>query len=194
MRVIMLGPPGAGKGTQGERIASRYQVPHISSGEIFRDEVARQTPVGIQLSGYLNAGDLVPDGLVLSMIMDRGGAAPDNDGGYVLDGSPRTLPQAEAAGKIGKEAGVAALAVLYLDAPPEVFVQRLAGRGEDRSDDSAAVARHRLEVYAEHTKPLVDYYDGRGILLRVDASPSADEVSRAIFADLDRINAPRQGW
>jgi adenylate kinase len=193
MRVIMLGPPGAGKGTQGERIASRYQVPHISSGEIFRDEVARQTPVGIQLSGYLNAGDLVPDDLVLSMIMDRVVAAADNDGGYVLDGFPRTLPQAEAAGKIGKEAGVAALAVLYLDAPPEVFVQRLAGRGEDRSDDSAAVARHRLEVYAEHTKPLVDYYDGRGILLRVDASPSADEVSRAIFAELDRINAPRQG-
>ena len=193
MRVIMLGPPGAGKGTQGERIASRYQVPHISSGEIFRDEVARQTPVGIQLSGYLNAGDLVPDDLVLSMIMDRVVAAAENDGGYVLDGFPRTLPQAEAAGKIGKEAGVAALAVLYLDAPPEVFVQRLAGRGEDRSDDSAAVARHRLEVYAEHTKPLVDYYDGRGILLRVDASPSADEVSRAIFAELDRINAPRQG-
>jgi adenylate kinase len=193
MRVIMLGPPGAGKGTQGERIASRYQVPHISSGEIFRDEVARQTPVGIQLSGYLNEGDLVPDDLVLSMIMDRVVAAAENDGGYVLDGFPRTLPQAEAAGKIGKEAGVAALAVLYLDAPPEVFVQRLAGRGEDRSDDSAAVARHRLEVYAEHTKPLVDYYDGRGILLRVDASPSADEVSRAIFAELDRINATRQG-
>ena len=193
MRVIMLGPPGAGKGTQGERIASRYQVPHISSGEIFRDEVARQTPVGIQLSGYLNAGDLVPDDLVLSMIMDRVVAAAENDGGYVLDVFPRTLPQAEAAGKIGKEAGVAALAVLYLDAPPEVFVQRLAGRGEDRSDDSAAVARHRLEVYAEHTKPLVDYYDGCGILLRVDASPSADEVSRAIFAELDRINATRQG-
>jgi adenylate kinase len=193
MRVIMLGPPGAGKGTQGERIAGRYQVPHISSGEIFRDEVARQTPVGIQLSGYLNAGDLVPDDLVLSMIMDRVVAAAENDGGYVLDGFPRTLPQAEAAGKIGKEAGVAAQAVLYLDAPPEVFVQRLAGRGEDRSDDSAAVARHRLEVYAEHTKPLVDYYDGRGILLRVDASPTVDEVSRAIFADLDRINATGQG-
>jgi adenylate kinase len=193
MRVIMLGPPGAGKGTQGERIASRYAVPHISSGEIFRDEVARQTPLGVQLRGYLDAGDLVPDDLVLSMIMDRVIKASENDGGYVLDGFPRTLPQAEAAGKIGKEAGVAALAVLYLDAPPEVFVQRLAGRGEDRSDDSAAVARHRLEVYAEHTKPLVDYYDGRGILLRVDASPSVDEVSRAIFAELDRLSVPGQG-
>jgi adenylate kinase len=189
----MLGPPGAGKGTQGERIADRYQVPHISSGEIFRDEVARQTPLGVRLSGYLNAGDLVPDDLVLSMIMDRVVAAAANDGGYVLDGFPRTLPQAEAAGRIGKEAGVAAQAVLYLDAPREVLAQRLAGRGEDRSDDSAAVARHRLEVYAEHTKPLVDYYDGRGIVLRVDASPPADEVSQAIFAQLDRINATGQG-
>jgi adenylate kinase len=193
MRVIMLGPPGAGKGTQGERIAGRYAVPHISSGEIFRDEVARQTPLGVRLSGYLNAGDLVPDDLVLSMIMDRVVAAAENDGGYVLDGFPRTLPQAEAAGQIGKEAGVAAQAVLYLDAPHEVLAQRLAGRGEDRSDDSAAVARHRLEVYAEHTKPLVDYYDGRGIVLRVDASPPPDEVSQAIFAQLDRINGAGQG-
>jgi adenylate kinase len=189
----MLGPPGAGKGTQGERIADRYQVPHISSGELFRDEVARQTPLGVRLSGYLNAGDLVPDDLVLSMIMDRVVAAAANDGGYVLDGFPRTLPQAEAAGRIGKEAGVAAQAVLYLDAPREVLAQRLAGRGEDRSDDSAAVARHRLEVYAEHTKPLVDYYDGRGIVLRVDASPPPDEVSQAIFAQLDRINGGGQG-
>jgi adenylate kinase len=193
MRVIMLGPPGAGKGTQGERIASRYKVPHISSGEIFRDEVARQTPVGVRLRGYLNAGDLVPDDLVLSMIMDRVIAAAQDEGGYVLDGFPRTQPQAEAAGRIGLRAGVAAQAVLYLDAPPEVFVQRLAGRGEDRSDDAAAVARHRLEVYAEHTKPLVDYYDGRRILLRVDASPSVDEVSQAIFVELDRISGADQG-
>ena len=186
MRVIMLGPPGAGKGTQGDRIASRYGVPHISSGELFRDEVARQTETGKTLQRYLDAGDLVPDDLVLSLIMDRVIAA-EADGGYVLDGFPRTLPQAEAAAKVAREANMSAQAVLYLEVPPEVLAARLADRGEGRADDSARVARHRLEVFTEHTRPLLDYYTRRGIIVRIDASPPVDEVSEAIFAALDRI-------
>ena len=186
MRVIMLGPPGAGKGTQGERIASRYGVPHISSGELFRDEVARQTDTGKTLQRYLDAGDLVPDDLVLSLIMDRVIAA-HAEGGWVLDGFPRTLPQAEAAAKAAAEAGISAQAVVYLEVPAEVLADRLADRGEGRADDSAQVARHRLEVFTEHTMPLLDYYTQRGIIVRIDASPPVDEVSAAIFAALDRL-------
>ena len=143
MRVIMLGPPGSGKGTQGERIASRYGVPHISSGELFRDEVGRQTETGKTLRRYLDAGDLVPDDLVLSLIMDRVIAAHE-EGGWVLDGFPRTVPQAEAAAKAAAEMGISAQAVVYLEVPPEVLAERLADRGEGRADDAAQVARHRL--------------------------------------------------
>jgi adenylate kinase len=187
MRVIMLAPPGAGKGTQGERIAARYGVPHIASGDLFRDEVARRTDLGNTLRGYLEAGDLVPDDLVLSLVMDRVVRAAQDSGGYVLDGFPRTLPQAEAAAKIAAETGTSVQAVLYLDAPEEVLIERIAGRGGDRADDSAAVARHRLQVYAEHTKPLLDYYSGRGLVIRVDAAPAIEQVSQQIFTVLDRL-------
>jgi adenylate kinase len=187
MRVIMLSPPGAGKGTQGERISARYGVPRISSGEIFREETARQTPLGKQLSSYLNRGDLVPDDLVLSLIKDRVVAAARQSGGYVLDGFPRTLEQAEAAAEIGRETHTSAQAVVYLDAPGDVLISRLAGRGENRADDSAAVARHRLEVYAEYTQPLVDYYAARGILVKIDAASPVDLVSEDVFSALDRI-------
>jgi adenylate kinase len=188
MRVIMLGPPGSGKGTQGERIASRYGVPHISSGELFREEVARETETGKTLRGYLEAGDLVPDDLVLSLIMDRIIAA-EADGGWVLDGFPRTLPQAEAAAKRAQDAEMSAQAVVYLEVPPQVLAERLAGRGENRADDTERVARHRLEVFTEHTRPLLDFYTRRGIIVRIDASPPVDEVSEAIFAALDRIES-----
>jgi adenylate kinase len=183
----MLSPPGAGKGTQSDRIAARYGVPHISSGEIFREETARQTPLGKQLRGFLERGDLVPDDLVLSLIRDRVVAASQGSGGYVLDGFPRNLAQAEAAAEIGRETSTGAQAVVYLDAPADVLIARLTGRGENRADDSADVARHRLEVYAEHTQPLVDYFAARGILVKVDAAASVDAVSEQIFSALDRI-------
>ena len=191
MRVVLLAPPGAGKGTQGQRIASRYGVPHISSGDIFREMVASDSPMGNRLRGYLDAGDLVPDELVLELMTDRVIEASKNEGGYVLDGFPRTLPQAEAAGEIARKAGVSAQVALYLDAPQEVLIKRLTGRGEDRTDDSEEVARHRLEVYAKSTQPLIDYYTSRGIVVRIDAAQSIDEVSEEIFAALDPLaNGP----
>jgi adenylate kinase len=187
MRVVMLAPPGAGKGTQGERIASRYGIPHISSGDIFRQVVASGSPLGDRLRRYLDAGDLVPDDLVLGMMTDQIIAAARDAGGYVLDGFPRTLPQAEAAAEVARQAGVSAQAVLYLEAPEEVLLQRISGRGENRADDSKQVARHRLDVYLKNTQPLIDYYTGRGIVVRIDASRSIDEVSQEIFTALDPI-------
>lgn len=189
MRVLMLAPPGAGKGTQGERIAARYGVPHISSGDIFRAEVASGSPLGNRLRGYLDTGDLVPDDLVIELMTDRIIEAAHNEGGYVLDGFPRTLPQAEVTAEIARKAGVTAQVALYLDAPAEVLIARLTGRGENRTDDSEEIARHRLEVYAKSTQPLIDYYTGRGIVVRVDAAQSIDEVSGEIFAALDPIQA-----
>jgi adenylate kinase len=183
----MLSPPGAGKGTQSDRIAARYGVPHISSGEIFREETARQTPLGKQLRGFLDRGDLVPDDLVLSLIRDRVVAASQGSGGYVLDGFPRNLAQAEAAAEIGRETNTGAQAVVYLDAPQDVLIGRIIGRGQNRADDSEEVARHRLEVYAAHTRPLVDYFAGRGIMIKIDATPEVDVVSQEIYAALDRI-------
>jgi adenylate kinase len=183
----MLAPPGAGKGTQSERIAARYGVPHISSGDIFREETAAGTPLGNQLRGYLESGDLVPDDLVLSLIKGRVVAAAADSGGYVLDGFPRTVAQAEAAAEIGRETHTSAQAVVYLDAAPDVLIARIAGRGEDRADDSAQVARHRLDVYTEHTKPLIDYYTGRGLVIKINAAAPIEAVSQEIFAALDRL-------
>ena len=179
MRVIMLSPPGAGKGTQSERIATRYGVPHIASGDIFREEVARQTPLGQRLRGYLEAGNLVPDELVLSLVRARVVAAAEQSGGYVLDGFPRTLTQAEAASGDGQgSAFTSAQAVVYLDAPQDVLIGRIIGRGQNRADDSEEVARHRLEVYAAHTRPLVDYFAGRGIMIKIDATPEVTSSAR----------------
>ncbi|HEX4833834.1 MAG TPA: adenylate kinase [Trebonia sp.] len=185
MRVILLAPPGAGKGTQGERIASRYGVPHIASGDIFRSAVQSGSPLGQRVKGYLDAGDLVPDELVIELMLGKIVAATREQGGYVLDGFPRTVPQAEAAAVSARETGAAAQVALYLDAPQDVLVARVAGRGEDRPDDSADIARHRLEVYAKNTQPLIELYERRGILARVDASPSIDEVSKEVFGVLD---------
>jgi adenylate kinase len=187
MRVIMLAPPGAGKGTQSELIATRYGVRHISSGDIFREELARHTELGERLRGYVESGDLVPDDLVLSLIRDRLVAASGQTGGYVLDGFPRNLAQAEAAAEIGRETNTSAQAVVYLDAPQDVLIDRVLGRGENRADDSEAVARHRLEVYAKQTKPLVAYFRERGLIITIDATPPVDEVSQKIFEALDQI-------
>ena len=187
MRVIMLAPPGAGKGTQSERIAARYGVPHIASGDIFREETAAGTPTGQRLRGYLESGDLVPDDLVLSLIEDRVITASRDRGGFVLDGFPRTLAQAEAAAEMARKAGASAQAAVYLDVPEDVVIERIAARGEDRADDSAAVARHRFAVYTQNTRPLIDYYAGRGILVKVDGVPPVDTVSQEIFGVLDQL-------
>lgn len=189
MRVILVAPPGAGKGTQGERIATRYDVPHIASGDLFRAEVARGTALGRSVRDDLDAGELVPDRLVVEVLTPPIIRAARENGGYVLDGFPRTVGQARLAAEVAREHGIPAQAVLALDAPEEVLLDRLTARAarEGRGDDASATIRHRLDVYGAQTRPLIDFYAQRGILHRIDAAPPADAVSAAIFSVLDPL-------
>lgn len=190
LRAILLGPPGAGKGTQAAFIAERFGVTHVSSGDLFRRHVAERTPIGMRLEPYLSAGDLVPDGLVLEMLtasVSQAAAA----GGYLLDGFPRTVAQAEAAYEMAEPQGITVHAVVALEAPTDVLVERLVKRGVDshRPDDTEEVVRHRLDVYQQSTAPLLDYYERRGVLRRFDATGTIDDVAAAVLAELEAVLA-----
>ena len=181
IRLLLLGAPGSGKGTQGERLAERYDARHISTGELLRAQVAAGTDLGRQARPYMERGDLVPDELVLSMVLDDvlgEGSAPS----YVLDGFPRTLAQAEAAYEKARETDRALHAAICLDVPQEELVQRILQRG--RGDDTEQTVRHRIEQYEQKTMPLLEYYEGRGLLLRVDAVGEMDEVTARIVRTL----------
>ena len=184
----MLGPPGSGKGTQGERLADRYGVPHLSSGELLRAHVRAGTELGRVVQDAMSRGDLIPDDLVIRMIADEV-LGPDGTGGFVLDGFPRTVPQATAAYDLARQRGITLHAVVLLEIPYDELIERLVSRGEEdgRTDDNVDTIRHRIDVYQERTLPLVDYYQGRDILLRVDASGTIDEVTAGINAALEQI-------
>src|SRR5581483_3187309 len=189
MRILLVAPPGAGKGTQAERIAQRYGITHISSGDILREEMAAGTPIGERVRSYVEHGDLVPDDVMLAVVGPRSLEAARN-GGYVLDGYPRTVVQARTARELAEEHGVTLDGVVALDVDEAELVRRMAGRAriEGRSDDAdEEVVRHRLDVYNEKTRPLIDFYDGRGLLRRVDARGSVDDVSERLFAILDPL-------
>jgi adenylate kinase len=193
MRLLLLAPPGGGKGTQGARLADRLGVQHISAGELLRAETRAGTPVGREIAAHQERGDLVPDAIVFDALTPVVVAAVAR-GGYILDGFPRTLPQATAAAALGVRLGLTLHAVVYLYAPEAVLVRRLLGRaGQDaRSDDTAAVIRHRLDVFTTTTSPLIAYYRDRGILLSVDADQPPEAVSAEILTRLsDR--SPIQG-
>jgi len=190
VRVLLIAAPGAGKGTQAVRIADRYHVVHVSSGDLLRSNVADGTALGQAAAPYIASGDLVPDDLIGAIVLDAVVEA-NRSGGYVLDGFPRTVAQAEVAYELAQPLGITLQAVLHLDAPEGVLVERLRNRGEieARVDDDDDVIRHRLEVYNEHTAPLVSYYRQRGIVTEVDSARPVDEVSAAIFAALDAVDS-----
>ena len=187
MRIVLLGPPGAGKGTQAARVAGRFGCPHIATGDIFRAHVAEGTELGRAAQEYMDRGDLVPDDLVIAMVMERlaeaGGRA-----GFVLDGFPRTVTQAEALDRQLVELGVPLQAVLCFQAGEEELLRRLAGRAaaQRRPDDAEQTIRHRLEVFAIKTRPLIDYYAHRGLLVNVDAIGPIEVVTKRILDELDR--------
>ena len=187
-RALLLAPPGAGKGTQGEQLAERHGVPHLATGDLLRDHVARDTELGRAAKEHMDAGGLVPDALVIDMILERiGGSEPMKD--FLLDGFPRTLRQARAAYEWGSAMDRTFDAVIMLEVPEDELVRRLVERGRDsgRSDDNEEVIRNRLHVYEENTAPLVDFYEERGILVRVDGLGSVDEVTERIEERLSHL-------
>lgn len=213
MKIIMLGAPGAGKGTQAKKIAEKYGIPHISTGDIFRANIKNQTELGMKAKGYMDQGMLVPDELTLELIMDRF-TNDDCKNGYVLDGFPRTIPQAEALTKALADKNDAVDYAINVDVPDEAIVTRMSGRraclacggtyhikfnptkvegicdacgGELvlRADDKPETVQKRLDVYHEQTQPLIDYYQTQNILKEVDGTLPLEDVFDAIIAILE---------
>lgn len=187
MRILMIAPPGAGKGTQGAVIATHFGIPHIATGALLRDHVARKTDLGLAVEDYLSRGDLVPDMIVLAMVREQWAAAKAAGSGYVLDGIPRTMTQARAAYELAVEMDMTADVALHLQADDEELTRRLLARAlvEHRADDTEDVIQRRLAVYHEVTKPILDWYTDRGILISVDAMRSAEAVGREILTALE---------
>ena len=211
MKIIMLGAPGAGKGTQAKRIAQRYGIPHVSTGDIFRANIKNGTELGMKAKAYMDAGNLVPDEITIGMLLDRIHEA-DCEKGYVLDAFPSTIPQAESLTAASKERGEKKDTAIEVDVPDENIINRMSGRraclacgatyhiaynppkkegvcdqcGEPlvlRKDDKPETVKNRLEVYHQQTQPLIDYYKKEGILAQVDGTQNMDQV----FEDIVKI-------
>ena len=176
MRLLLIGAPGAGKGTQALRLAEILGLTHISSGDLLRQHVAAGTSLGKQVQQYVQRGDLVPDEIVLDMLR-KPVVSANESGGYILDGFPRTVDQAQRAYDVAKELGVAVQIAVHLDVPREELVRRLLARSRG-SEDSAEVIEHRLEVYAEKTEPMITYYAEREQLIVLDGAQPPDDVTR----------------
>ena len=180
-RLLLLGPPGAGKGTQAERLVTELGVPQISTGDMLRAAAAAGTEVGQRARAYMERGDLVPDEVVIGVARERLGA-PDAKRGFILDGFPRTAAQAEALDQILVEYGVRLERCIAIQVDEEELVARLLKRAEieGRADDNEATIRNRMRVYREQTAPLIEHYDAQGVLAEVDGLGSVEEVARRI--------------
>ena len=214
MNIILMGPPGAGKGTQAELIKAAYPIPHISTGDMFREAVAKQTTMGMEAKKYMDAGQLVPDQVTIGVVEERL-AMPDCARGFLLDGFPRTTVQAEALDQVLSKLGKKVEIALNISVPNEILTARLAGRvsctncktvyntifnppaqsgvcdkcgGEliQRSDDKEETVKKRLEVYIEQTEPLLHYYDQKGVLVTLDGNRATQVVFQEIQAVLDK--------
>ena len=208
MKIIMLGAPGAGKGTQAKKIAAKYSIPHISTGDIFRANIKNGTELGLKAKSYMDAGGLVPDEITIGMLLDRIHQA-DCENGYVLDGFPRTIPQAESLTEALKKNGEAIDFAVNVDVPDENIINRMSGRrdclicgatyhivynapktenvcdtcGQElvlRDDDKPETVKKRLDVYHDQTQPLIDYYKNEGVLAEVDGTLDMEDVFQAI--------------
>lgn len=185
MYIVLMGPPGAGKGTQAKIISERLHIPHISTGDIFRSNMGAGTKLGNEAKKYIDAGEYVPDSVTNDMVRDRLAQA-DAINGFLLDGYPRTLNQIHELDEILKSHGQALDLVIELVADTDVVVERLTARAaqEGRSDDTADVMRHRLEVYEEQTAPITKVYGERGLVRQIDGLGAIDEVTARIMAHL----------
>ncbi|MFC4726649.1 adenylate kinase [Coralloluteibacterium thermophilus] len=190
MRLVLLGAPGSGKGTQATRLKTHFDVPHISTGDLLRAEVAAGTPLGNEAKAIMARGDLVSDEILLGMLESRF-SQPDVAKGFILDGYPRNLAQAAALDALLERLGQPVDAAIQLEVPTELLVERIAGRAkaEGRADDSAEAVRHRLKVYDEQTAPVVEHYRERGRLALVDGVGGLDEVFARIIAATEQATA-----
>jgi adenylate kinase len=189
VRLLLVAPPGAGKGTQAAKLAAYYEITHLSSGDLLRQEVAAETMIGRSAAAYLRRGDLVPDELVIEMLTAPILEAVGN-GGYVLDGFPRTLRQAEEAYRVAMQLeGIELQAVVHLTVSRDELRRRLRGRAgrEGRADDTDAVVAHRLQVFDEETQPLLGFYAERGLVADVDGEQTVDQVFAEIVTNIDRL-------
>lgn len=179
MKLLFIGPPGAGKGTQAGRVADRLGIPHISTGDMFRHHVAAGTELGKQVKAIMEAGDYVPDSITVAMLKERI-AEDDAAGGFILDGFPRTIAQVEALDELIGEDGLDKVVLFRVD--NDVLVERMLARG--RADDNEETIRNRLKVYEEQTAPLIDLYRERGVLVEVDGVGEIDEITERVLAAL----------
>jgi adenylate kinase len=190
MRLLLIGPPGAGKGTQASKLSEVFGIPAISTGDIFRENVKNQTPLGLEAKSYMDSGDYVPDSLTNKLVRDRL-KNPDCANGFLLDGYPRTADQVSELDSILKETKGSLDAVIQLTADTDEVVRRLAKRAIDqgRSDDTEDVIRNRMSVYEEQTAPLITMYAARGFLIMVDGLGEIDDVTNRI---VEALNAKSQ--
>jgi len=197
MRLILLGPPGAGKGTQAQRLVERHEIVQLSTGDMLRAAVAAGTEIGLKAKAIMDAGELVPDDIVVGIIRDRIEKA-DARKGFILDGFPRTVGQAEALDRMLKEKGLKLDAVIEIRVDEGILLSRIEKRagetpGGPRADDNAEALKKRLEVYKQQTAPLVDYFRSKGLLKTVDGMKGIEEVSRSIEDALGVGNAAAKG-
>ena len=185
MRVVFMGPPGAGKGTQAQIVSAALGIPHISTGDLFRANVGGGTPLGLEAKRYMDAGEYVPDSVTNGMVRSRI-AEPDCSPGFLLDGYPRTLDQVAELDAMLAEGGASLDRVVELTVVTDEVVERLLLRAQTsgRSDDTEDVIRRRLEVYTEQTEPLTSVYSDRGILVRVDGMGEIDDITARVLAAL----------
>ncbi|PBC92882.1 Adenylate kinase [Streptomyces sp. OV198] len=218
MRIVLVGPPGAGKGTQAVRLAEKLRVPHISTGDLFRANISQQTELGKLAKSYMDAGNLVPDEVTIAMVKDRM-EQPDAEGGFLLDGFPRNVQQAEALDQLLETEGIKLDAVLVLEVPEDEVVKRIAGRricrndsshvfhvtynppkkegvcdvcgGElyQREDDSEETVRTRLEVYHTQTEPIIAYYKAQGLVVTISSLGPVDKITQRALKALKRDDA-----
>ena len=215
MRLVLVGPPGAGKGTQAQFLAAHFQIPHISTGDIFRANLKGETALGLEAKKYMDKGDLVPDSVTNDMVKDRLNK-DDLDNGFLLDGYPRNVAQAEVLRAVLAEKATPLHAALELNIDPEEIVARLSGRRScsncqkpyhvvnekpavegicdacggaliQREDDKAEVIKHRLNVYAEQTAPIINFYRNEGLLITINASGSVSDITAAAISALSRV-------
>jgi len=179
VRLVLVGPPGAGKGTQATRLAEELDVPHISTGDLFRANLAQETALGAEAKRYMDAGDLVPDSVTVEMVRDRL-TADDAAKGFILDGFPRTISQARSLQELLAERGEDLDSIVEFRVPEDELVQRLLGRG--RTDDTEDVIRNRQQVYRDETSPLLEFYSDR--LISVDAVGSVEEITARVLSAL----------